>query len=791
MPLISASIPNLINGVSQQPPSLRLKTQGEEQLNAVSSVVSGLSKRPGTEHLKLLNDAGNVLQNISNIDTAFIHTVRRDNETLNTLIVTNDGTTAYTYMFDKVGNPLTLGGTATYLNSATNPKADLSAVTIADYTYILNKKKVVAIDPALSPLPSTDVNRRYEALIYVKQGDYRSTYTLKARRTGNSWTSQSYTTGHSTNGSTTATQAAESSVKTDNIAAQLFGISLPSGINKTRYNNVIHLYSDTDFEVEVEDSRGNTHVLAFKEETGDFKGLPKHGPEDFTIKIAGDNEEAQDDYYVKLISDSVGTGLWKETIKPEITYQFDTSTMPHQIRRTGNTAYTFEVMPWEERKVGDNDSNPFPSFATDGLTLTDIFFHRNRLGMLYDENIILSESGEFETYNLFRRTVLTTVDSDPIDIAVSNNQVSILKHAVPFAESLLLFSEQTQFKLTAIDLLTPETATIDVTTQFEASLKAKPVGAGKYVFFPVKRGKWAGIREYFVEDQAETNDAVDVTAHIPQYIEGEITALTASTNEDTILCTTEEQPKTVYVYNYYWQDKQKLQASWGKWTFEGQVLNLAFNKSDILVLLKYDNGDVALEKINLSTDDATEETSGAWPVRLDRRVLIDGSTVSSVPYTASDLTYVTTTGEIIESTDIQAALTAGKKVFAGTPYEFKYVFSEQVVRDENEPITIGRLQIRNMNVVYNQSGFFEATVKPKGATNNAARNTYNSVFTGRVVGSLTNILNQPAISDGTFRINVMAQSQGVEVELTSSSHLPCAFQSAEWEGFFHLRSKRI
>ena len=50
-------------------------------------------------------------------------------------------------MFDKVGNPLTLGGTATYLNSATNPKEDLSAVTIADYTYILNKKKVVAITP--------------------------------------------------------------------------------------------------------------------------------------------------------------------------------------------------------------------------------------------------------------------------------------------------------------------------------------------------------------------------------------------------------------------------------------------------------------------------------------------------------------------------------------------------------------------------------------------------------------------------------------------------------------------
>ena len=44
MSLVSASIPNLINGVSQQPPSLRLKTQAEVQQNGLSTVVEGLRK---------------------------------------------------------------------------------------------------------------------------------------------------------------------------------------------------------------------------------------------------------------------------------------------------------------------------------------------------------------------------------------------------------------------------------------------------------------------------------------------------------------------------------------------------------------------------------------------------------------------------------------------------------------------------------------------------------------------------------------------------------------------------
>ena len=54
MALVSKSIPNLINGVSQQPPALRLPTQGETQENGLSDVVDGLKKRPPTKFLNKL-----------------------------------------------------------------------------------------------------------------------------------------------------------------------------------------------------------------------------------------------------------------------------------------------------------------------------------------------------------------------------------------------------------------------------------------------------------------------------------------------------------------------------------------------------------------------------------------------------------------------------------------------------------------------------------------------------------------------------------------------------------------
>ena len=55
--LVSSSIQNLLNGISQQPDTVRLPNQSAVQENGLSDVVFGLGKRPPTEHIKKLSAA--------------------------------------------------------------------------------------------------------------------------------------------------------------------------------------------------------------------------------------------------------------------------------------------------------------------------------------------------------------------------------------------------------------------------------------------------------------------------------------------------------------------------------------------------------------------------------------------------------------------------------------------------------------------------------------------------------------------------------------------------------------
>jgi len=779
MALISQSIPNLINGVSQQPPSLRLNTQAEVQENALSSVVTGLSKRPCTQHVA---DLGT----ISNLDKAFIHTIRRDENEFYSMVIDTAGTIR---VFDKDGVSKTVTNNASsYLSGLTNPNKELAAVSIADSTFIVNKNTTVAKDTTLSG------TRNPEALVYVKNADYSSTYRLKLTKGGSSGTIE-FATKSSTQDSTSATQNAERGASTDLIAQNLAKFSSSNvdtnyyqnitnsgavtGLTITRYGSVLHIQSSnsTDFTVEVGDSHGGDHLLIFKDETPDFKKLPVECPNDFVIKVSGDNQKAQDDYYVKF-----NDGVWKETLEGGIETDLDASTMPHKLAKNSDGTFTFDEVSYKSRAVGDDDTNPFPSF--EGFALADIFFHRNRLGVLADENVIFSRAGEFEEFDFFRKSTLTIVDSDPIDVSVSSNKVSILKHAVPFNEALLLFTDLTQFKLTADPVLTPETVNIANTTEFEASLRAKPAQAGKFVYFASKRGAWSGMWEYFVDTDTDTNDATEISAHVPEYLDGEVIDIQASSNEDMLCVRTDNDSESVYIYRYYWQGRDKLQASWSKFTFGDDVIGMSFNLADLYLLIKRGTN-LFLERINLSVDEATEYTDGKFSIHLDRRVQFETGGVTTLPYTApSDIVYVDERGKVITSGDVAGLLADGEVCYAGIPYTFKYQFSEPVVKQNNQPITTADLRIRNWSVVYNDTGFFTVKTTPN------RRSTYTRDFTGRIVGGAANLLSKAAIDSGTYQFGVVGNSD-TKIVLETDSHLPANFQSAEWEGFYVIRSRRI
>lgn len=331
-----------------------------------------------------------------------------------------------------------------------------------------------------------------------------------------------------------------------------------------------------DFDILATDDDGGANLSVFKDTAKTFTSLPAHCVNGFRIAVVGDNQKKEDNFHVQFNGEG-GSGYWKETMKAGLVHDFDMSTMPHTLRQGSDLQFSFGFGDWDSRVAGDDDTNGFPSFV--GQTINDIFFHRNRLGIIAGENVIFSEASSY--FNFFRTTVRSLLDSAPIDVAVSQNEVSDLKAAIPIQDNLLLFSELNQFTLSAAQLLTPTEVTINQSTKFECDLEASPVGAGTSVFFATKAGGFAGVREFYTNNETEIKDAALVTSHIPQYLAGNIREMATSSNENMLLCLTSSNKKECYVFKWYDQSNERLQSSWSKWKFAKDIASTSFNNSKI------------------------------------------------------------------------------------------------------------------------------------------------------------------------------------------------------------------
>ena len=142
MPLISRTIPNLVQGISQQPEILRLNSQATSQVNGFSSVVEGLKKSPHTTHIAKIS--------ATTIGNAYIHTINRDTAERYVVIVTNGAIQVKT-IAGATKTVVMQTDASNYLSSS-DPRSDFVAVTVADYTYVLNKTKTCAMSATTTQL---------------------------------------------------------------------------------------------------------------------------------------------------------------------------------------------------------------------------------------------------------------------------------------------------------------------------------------------------------------------------------------------------------------------------------------------------------------------------------------------------------------------------------------------------------------------------------------------------------------------------------------------------------------
>ena len=415
---------------------------------------------------------------------------------------------------------------------------------------------------------------------------------------------------------------------------------------------------------------------------------------------------------------------------------------------------------------------------------------------------MLSSSEADEYFNFFRTTTQQLLDSAPIDVGLSHTKVAILQHALPFQEKLMLFSKQSQFVLRGADILSPKTVAISPVTEYDISDSVQPIALGNYIYFSFKRNDFEGMYEYFVDNNTETFNSEEITQQIPKYITSNVQKIAGSQAENTIVLNTSADPKTLFVYKYFWSNKEKIQSAWMKFTFERDVRGFDFIDSN-LHLLTSDTEGLHLEQLTL--EDGLKDTDLDYTLYLDSRV--DGSTlttsydaaaktttISGFPYDPTDVAIYTKNGH--NATFTRTSSSAGTVVgdltstdfFAGKPYNMLYRFSDQTLKQPTErggrsSSDYAYQTIRNGSINYADTGHFTVEVTPK------FRDKYSYAFNPDIVGAnLT--LNAFTPQNGHFRFPVQAQPEEATIEVKSASALPVKLLGAEFESMFIPRSRR-
>ena len=136
---ITDHVPNLVGGITQQPPETRIKTAVEEMINASPSAIQGLSKRRGAQFVSSLTSSALGT-------TSFHHTIDRDEFEKYIVIVNSDGSVEVYDTQTGTSQPITVDFRSAPYLASTDPSVSIRAVTAGDYTFIANRTKTVALD---------------------------------------------------------------------------------------------------------------------------------------------------------------------------------------------------------------------------------------------------------------------------------------------------------------------------------------------------------------------------------------------------------------------------------------------------------------------------------------------------------------------------------------------------------------------------------------------------------------------------------------------------------------------
>ena len=572
MPNVTQTIPSYLGGVSRQSDDKKLLGQVVDCINAYPDPTFGLTKRPGFKFIKGLGAQNTYL----NAKWFYIH---RDGD--EKYIGCIKGNQFYIWnVTTGVAATMTYTSPAQSYLTGTSPN-DYDILTVQDTTVVTNK--LISVTTQAAPT----FNAKRVGTVKLRAVTAATTYTVSIK------------IGSTTN---TATFTTDDTPSADGILTDLKSdIDGWSGdfnnLTVTRLDTSLEISSTVDFTLSGKGGVDNERLETYQDQVANVSKLPDRSLHHRVVKIINTANTGEDTYFSRFIADDgvSGQGYWQEYIDPAVSPGLNSATMPHELINTGTNAFTFRPATWTDRLVGDDTTNSHPSFV--GKKIQQSFFHSNRLGFLTEDNISMSQSGEY--FNFYHVSALTQVASDPVDLSTSSIRPTLLTGVLPTAQGLILFSKNQQFLAYAPNgIFTPTTTIIRGVSNYEMDINMDPVDNGTSIIFTSKTPGYTRIYQMNTRGQEMNPQVLDIGRVVSEWVPDTVTELISSPQNSFIVMYGPTK-KDAYFYRTYSDGQQEVMQSWFRWELPGKVQTIAVD-SDVLYTVTEQSGQVTLLSASLN-----------------------------------------------------------------------------------------------------------------------------------------------------------------------------------------------
>lgn len=740
--LVNHTVANLSGGVSQQFDEGVFEVQVRDMVNCIPTISRGVLRRNPIEN-------GTQLSALLTSSDYYVYAYDRGTNDEQYAFLVGDG---HWRVINTTTNTLISYGASAYFNLpiGVSPKSAFSLVTIGDFTFVSNKYIQVALSATVDGVLDS---HKTTGVYWIKRTSQVVTVTNVSTGVA---TLEGYKYG--LNGQETW---ANRTAIVDRLRGEQLASDLASSLGYT--SNGVYVYKTGMLSTAAWDwfdSGGNEASFGFKGEVRRSDLLPDKMPDaliNTIVNITQDTADSVDDYWMKY----TGT-TWTETRKPGMQNTLAANTMPHVfIRGSDNLFYLKEYtiadvstvpgaatdVGWSDRQVGDEESAPLPSFVGDYIS--NIFFHKNRLGFISRDTISLSENAGYG--NFFNTTIRSIPDTDPIDLTIATTDVSYINYAVSTNSALILFANDAQFVLTSGNQpLTPVSANIEVVSRYVCSNKSAPRAIGNKVFFVSESGGYSQLFMYNVTEGLQQTEANNLSQHIVSYLPKNIRYMVGHSVLGYTFMWSEDTPSKLYIYNQSVIGGQMAQSAFHIWEFPYDVVGINIINNTLVLVLRD----------NISN------------------IYYSGTINLELPGTIADKVYTDTINSITYD------------------YDSYLEFSKWFIKDGNNNGTkTGRLQIRTIEYTMNPNSYFTTRIVTDDGIISDDLGIWEDVGVWDDLDVWTDGVTFYTVTlDNNPLIHVMGNSESTNIFFYNDrNNTTKGFElsTIAYEGFFHQRSRRF